>query len=178
MYSIRRVSLSTTPTLIQSSMRLFSSLQQHGSRRHFERRLLKYSTEQVYNIVADVNSYHKFVPWCKESRITNIDDPTNVKAELVVGFGVFNERYTSEVTLNTPAYVRATSVKCNLLDFLITEWKFLPASDPKSCWVTFQIDFKFKSDLYNHISEMFLTEVVNNMVKAFEGRCKSVYGNR
>lgn len=67
-----------------------------ASRKHFERRLLKYSCQQVYDIVANVNSYYQFVPWCKESKIIRKDsnNPNKLKAELVVGFGVFNERYT------------------------------------------------------------------------------------
>jgi ribosome-associated toxin RatA of RatAB toxin-antitoxin module len=52
---------------------------------------------------------------------------------------------------------------------------FAPASNPLKCWVTFQIDFKFKSAMYNNISDLFMSEVVNNMVKAFENRCHDLY---
>ena len=151
-----------------------------ASRKHFERRLLKYSCQQVYDIVANVNSYYQFVPWCKESKVISNDrnNPNKLKAELVVGFGMFNERYTSDIIMVDKESIKATSIEASVLEYLISEWKFSPASDPKSCWVTFQINFKFKSEIYNHVSDMFLTEVVSNMVIAFEERCKKVYNNK
>ena len=142
------------------------------SRTHHERRLLKFSSEQLFNVVSNVKSYHKFVPWCKESNVL-IETPTDLEAELVVGFGYFNEKYVSVVKLDKPKSVIAVSRQTNLLEYLKTEWSFAPtSSDPKKCWVTFKIDFKFKSPLYNQISDMFLQDVINRMVKAFEDQCR------
>jgi len=147
-------------------------------RRHHERRLLRYTADEVFNIVADVSSYSSFVPWCKQSTVLSRTGPSSLTAELVVGFGLFKEKYTSEVVMSAPKSVVATSKQVNLLEFLRTEWTFTPTSDPSSCWVTFNIDFKFKSDMYTRVSDLFLQEVVDNMVAAFESRCKSVYGNK
>ena len=165
-----------TPNLL---LRKSSAWYTVASRKHFERRLLKYSCQQVYDIVANVNSYNQFVPWCKESKIISKDssNPNKLKAELVVGFGMFNERYTSDILMVDKVSIKATSIEASVLEYLISEWKFSPAADPKSCWVTFQINFKFKSEIYNHVSDLFLTEVVSNMVIAFEDRCKKVYNN-
>ena len=38
-------------------------------RKHYERRLLKFSPEHVCNIVSDTASYKEFVPWCKKSSL-------------------------------------------------------------------------------------------------------------
>ena len=96
--------------------------------------------------------------------------------QLGVGFGFITERYTSLVTLEPARRVTAESTQTNLFESLRSEWRFLPASgDPNACWVTFQIDFQFKSEIYNRLSDLFLEEVVANMVKAFEGQCKKVY---
>lgn len=70
---------------------------------------------------------------------------------------------------------QATSHDTQLLEYLHTEWKFAPASSPDSCWVTFKVEFKFSSPLYNQVSEMFMQEVVDKMVQAFDNRCKEVY---
>ena len=148
------------------------------NRTHHERRLLKFSREQLFNVVSNVKSYHKFVPWCKESNVL-IETATDLEAELVVGFGYFNEKYISVVQLDKPRSVKAVSKQTNLLEYLKTEWSFAPSSsDPKKCWVTFKIDFKFKSPLYNQISDMFLQDVINRMVKAFEDQCRKEFAEK
>lgn len=95
-------------------------------------------------------------------------------AELKVGFGYLNEKYMSKVTMQRPLVVTAISTQTNLFEYLKTEWKFSPARDPSSTWVTFQIDFKFKSSIYNNLCDVFMTEVVDKMVRAFEQRCRVV----
>lgn len=150
-----------------------------NSKRHFERRLLKFSIEESYSVVADVNRYKEFVPWVIGSRILSGScNEREMEAELVVGFGLFTETYISKISLDKPIQVVATSNQTNLFQNLKTVWKFSPASDAKCCWVTFQIDFEFKSAVYNKLSEMFLQEVVSNMVKAFESQCQKVHRER
>ena len=58
------------------------------------------------------------------------------------------------------------------------EWTFTKAENPKKCWVTFKIEFSFKSSTYNYISGMFFDQVVKEMIHAFEARCEKVYTNR
>jgi ribosome-associated toxin RatA of RatAB toxin-antitoxin module len=149
-----------------------------NSRTHNERRLLKFSSEQLFNVVSNVKDYNKFVPWCKESNVLK-ETSTDLEAELVVGFGYFNEKYISIVKLNRPKSVIAESKQTNLLEYLKTEWSFAPTSnDPKKCWVTFKIDFKFKSPLYNQVSDLFLQDVINRMVKAFEEQCRKEFAEK
>lgn len=145
------------------------------SRTHKERRLLKFSNEDLYKIVSSVEFYHQFVPWCIGSTIIR-STPTKLEAELVVGYGVFNEKYISDVELIRPRSVIAVSKQTNLLEYLRTEWSFTPCgSNPNHCWVTFAIDFKFKSALYNQVSDMFLQDIIDSMVSAFEDRCRKEF---
>lgn len=153
-------------------------LSQGARRVHEERRLVKYSNTELYNVVADVAKYKEFVPWCKDSVIrSKKSDAGLMLADLTVGFDVFNETYTSRVLLEPESAITASSQDTKLLDHLHTEWKFKPsASNPlSSCWVTFRVEFQFKSSLYSHISDMFMREVTSNMVKAFEARCMQIY---
>ena len=118
------------------------TLSQVTSKKHHERRLLQFTTDQCYNVVSDISKYRNFVPWVQDSIILN-QDKNHMEAELVVGYQIFSERYISNVTLNEPVSVIAVSNQTNLFEHLRTEWKFSPSQDSKCCWVTFQVDFQF-----------------------------------
>ena len=69
---------------------------------HSETRTLPYSAQQMYDLVADVSNYPKFLPWTAAARIRTTDDKGDhlvVLADLVVSFKVFRERFGSRVVL-------------------------------------------------------------------------------
>lgn len=66
-----------------------SGVMPSGNRRtHRERRLVPYSPEQFFEVVADVDSYKKFVPFCVDSRVVKVIDEGTMEAEMSVGFKV------------------------------------------------------------------------------------------
>jgi ribosome-associated toxin RatA of RatAB toxin-antitoxin module len=52
----------------------------------------RYSQDQLYEVVAAVEHYKEFVPWCQRSEIVQRKPPTFLEAELEVGFKMFVER--------------------------------------------------------------------------------------
>lgn len=60
--------------------------------------LHRYTPEQLYSVVADVDQYQRFVPWCTKSRVFK-GQSGDFRAELEIGFPPVVERYTSEVTV-------------------------------------------------------------------------------
>ena len=74
---------------------------------HAEKRVLPYRPEQLYELVAGVDRYPEFLPWCKAARITRREGDVFF-ADLVIAFKVFRERFSSKVTLH-PADARSTS---------------------------------------------------------------------
>eukprot|EP01031_Cornospumella_fuschlensis_P028334 gene28334-34210_t len=171
---LRRI-IAVTP---QSQVRKrFFFQQTPHMKRHHERKLIKYPPELLYEVVSDVDKYHEFVPWCQKSKVLSKNNES-MSAELTVGFKYFTEKYISQVQLKPDKFVSACSTQTNLFEYLKTEWKFSPAQAPGTTWVSFQVDFKFRSTLYNEVSEYFLSEVVCNMVKAFEERCKQLHNAR
>ena len=67
---------------------------------HAERRVLPYTPEQLYTLVAEVEHYPQFLPWCVAARIRERREGMIV-ADLVIGFKMIRERFTSRVTLDT-----------------------------------------------------------------------------
>lgn len=151
--------------LTGSILRCFSDI-----KRHYERKLISQPIELLYEVVSDVDNYKNFVPWCKQSRVL-IKNKEYMEAELEVGFSLYSERYTSTINLLKPSSVIATSTDTKLFNYLKTNWKFVPAKNPATTWVVFEVEFQFKSSLYNEVSKLFMQEVTSKMVTAFEQRC-------
>ena len=68
---------------------------------HAEKRKLPYTQEQLFRLVAEVERYPDFLPWCLGSRIRKREGDV-FWADLVIGFKVVRERFTSKVTLSPP----------------------------------------------------------------------------
>lgn len=144
---------------------------------HRETRVLPYTPEQIYNLVADVERYPEFLPWCVACRITRRESPTSFTADLAVGFKMVRERFSSRVTLN-PGQAITVEYLDGPFAHLTNEWTFAPA--PKEAGggtaVSFHLSFEFKSKLLQALIGVLFEEAVHRMVGAFEARAGKLYG--
>src|ERR1700740_3401558 len=74
---------------------------------HAEQRVLPYTPEQLFALVADVERYPEFLPWCVGARVKERRADLIV-ADLIIGFRVFRERFTSRVALDPPRRIDVT----------------------------------------------------------------------
>lgn len=132
------------------------------------RQMVGYSMEQVYEVVSDVKSYYKFVPWIRKS-IVYIATPNYLKADLDVGIPPFNEVYTSHVTLIKPVMVKATCPEGRIFSSLNTLWQFSPGlkRDDQSCIIDFQMTIEFSSTIYYFLPNIFFNHVARTTENAF-----------
>ncbi|KAL6493194.1 hypothetical protein OROGR_032953 [Orobanche gracilis] len=141
-----------------------------------ERRVLGYSPEQLFDVVAAVDLYGDFVPWCQRSEIMCHNPDGSFDAELEIGFKFLVESYVSHVELNKPKSIKTTSSQNSIFDHLINIWEFNPGPVPGTCDLYFLVDFKFQSPFYRQIANMFFKEVVSRLVASFNERCRLIYG--
>ncbi|KAH7523626.1 hypothetical protein FEM48_Zijuj06G0032000 [Ziziphus jujuba var. spinosa] len=141
-----------------------------------ERRVLGYSPEQLFDVVAAVDLYHGFVPWCQRSDVLRHNPDGSFDAELEIGFKFLVESYVSHVELDRPKRIKTTVSDSTLFDHLINIWEFNPGPVPGTCNLYFLVDFKFQSPLYRQVASMFFKEVVSRLVGSFSDRCRLVYG--
>lgn len=142
---------------------------------HSEKRVLPYSPEQLYALVADVKSYPEFLPWCMAARIRHQDDYA-LEADLIIGFQMFRERFTSYVTLDPDELEIKVEYAEGPFKYLTNEWRFLEHDD--GCEIDFYVDFEFNSRLLQSVIETLFTEAVRRMVGAFENRADALYQAR
>ncbi|KAJ2712767.1 Coenzyme Q-binding protein coq10a, mitochondrial [Coemansia spiralis] len=176
--------------------RELSSLQ-----RFHESRLFPYRREQVFDVVADVDRYCEFVPLCTGSTVfhaTRRAGPPgqeSVQAELVVGYPPFHGRYTSDVVLERPQRIVATSgADGRMFQHMRTLWEFEDAApgaaaSPVSPFVRgpgarsgpatrvrFSIEYEFISALHAHAASLALDRMARSTVAAYLDRCRALYG--
>jgi len=143
---------------------------------HSERRYLPYTPNQLYEIVAAVDRYPEFLPWCSAARITERQDDMFL-ADLVISFKVWREKFTSKVTLDRMERTIHVEYVNGPFKYMNNYWKFLDGPEG-GCILDFHVDFEFKSRVLQQLIGLLFDEAVRRMVAAFEGRARKLHGDR
>ena len=116
---------------------------------HAEERFLPYTPEQMFDLVADIERYPEFLPWCVAARITHRENEV-LTADMMVGFTAIREKFTSKVTLVRPERIDVEYIK-GPFKYLKNSWIFI-AKD-HGCVIEFDIAFEVRSRLLRRIFE-------------------------
>ena len=142
---------------------------------HAEQRVLPYRSEQLFDLVADIERYPEFLPWCVAARIRKrtVD---SIEADLVIGFKMIRERFTSRVKLDRQSMRIDVAYAEGPFRYLNNHWFFEPMPG-SACRIDFYVDFEFRSPLLQRIIGVLFNEAVRRMVAAFESRAHALYGD-
>lgn len=140
--------------------------------KHKEERFLPYTPEQIFDLVIDIDRYPEFLPWCVGARINRRDGDV-LHAEVMVGFKMLRERFSSKVTLTRPGRIDVEYID-GPFRYLRNQWVFEERDG--GCLVDFFIDFEFRSRLLRRLMQPLFYEAVRRMVTSFEGRARMLYG--
>jgi ribosome-associated toxin RatA of RatAB toxin-antitoxin module len=136
---------------------------------------MPFTQKELYDVVVDVEQYHEFVPWCLKSTVTRRVSPNRFEADLEVGFNLFNVKYTSVVTTEAPQVVHSVAADAAVFQHLSNHWEIAQGPTPGTSWLTFSVDFAFKSALYRQAASLFFDQVQKKMIEAFHDRCMKQY---
>lgn len=128
----------------------------------------------MFDLVADVARYHEFAPWCIASRVNRRESESVFYADLIVGYKMFRERFSSKVILDRPDEIYIEYLRGPLKN-LKNRWVFLRQPN-NSCLIDFSVEFEFQNVALQTLANMFFNEVVKRMVSAFEARAAELYG--
>ena len=147
---------------------------------HSETRTVPYSAKQMYDLVADIDSYPEFVPLCSGTQLRpakDIDGKQIVHAEMEISFLVKRVRTESKVSLDPVArhiVVENVERPFNPLEVLTVDWRFTDL--PKDCCkVQFKVDFRFKSRTMEKMFGKAFLKAYQKIVAAFEQRAAELY---
>ncbi|NTU76426.1 MAG: type II toxin-antitoxin system RatA family toxin [Alphaproteobacteria bacterium] len=141
--------------------------------RHYEQKQLPYSPEQMFALVADIERYPEFLPWCRSARV-RARQGNVATAEMRVGFKGFYETFVTTAALKEPESIGVNYV-AGPLSHLSNEWRF-KEGEKGGCEVTFFVDFGFRSLLLSALMEAVFDKAFRKMVAAFEARARELYG--
>ncbi|MSO75702.1 MAG: type II toxin-antitoxin system RatA family toxin [Alphaproteobacteria bacterium] len=139
---------------------------------HHERRQVAFTPEQLFDMVADIERYPEFLPWCVGARIDSRQGDV-VVADLMIGFKLVRETFTSRIVLERPDKIHVTYVNGPLRN-LRNHWVFEPA--PGGAVIDFFVDFEFHSRILRALIGVVFHEAIRRMVGAFEARARVLYG--
>jgi coenzyme Q-binding protein COQ10 len=151
---------------------------------HQEVKRLPYTAEQMYALVAEVESYPKFLPWNSAARIRSrrpVDGGANgtgevMEADLVISFKVFRERFGSRVTLWPEVKKIDTEYLDGPFKHMRSTWAFRDV--PGGCEVEFFVDFEFRNAILQGIIGVVFNDAMQRVVRAFERRAAELHGPR
>jgi coenzyme Q-binding protein COQ10 len=136
--------------------------------------MLRWSAEQMYDLVADVSRYGEFLPWVTGVRVRS-DSETEMNADMIVGFKALRESFTSRVVKQRPSRITVDYLD-GPLKYLHNDWAFRPQPDG-GCAVDFAVDFAFKSRIFEAIAGQMFDRALRKMIDAFIARAEALYGS-
>jgi coenzyme Q-binding protein COQ10 len=142
-------------------------------------RRVQHSATEMFDLIADVESYPRFLPLCESLVIRGRREEAGKQilvADMTVAWKIIRETFTSRVTLDRPNL----SIHASYLDgpfrHLDNRWTFEPAGD-KACIVHFWIDYEFRSAALAALMGAMFDRAFRKFTEAFEARADAVYGD-
>ena len=141
-------------------------------KKHIETCIIAAEVQHVFNLVADIEAYPEFLPWCEGARITETMTGGSGKdyliADLVVAFGSFREIFPSKIVVNKKDFNIEIFSSENPFKVLHGKWDFQKVND--GCQVGFEIKFEFKSKILDNLIGLVFYQSMKKIVKAFQRR--------
>lgn len=135
--------------------------------------------EQMFDLVADVESYPQFLPMCESLKVRSRKEregKTLLIADMTVGYKLIRETFTSQVLLKPDEKVIETKYVDGPFRYLDNKWQFVPSANPEHSEVKFYIDYEFKSRTLGFLMGSMFDIAFRKFTEAFEKRADQIYG--
>jgi coenzyme Q-binding protein COQ10 len=139
----------------------------------------------MFDLVADVERYPEFVPFCQALKIrrrtAGPDGTEIVVSDMTVSFKLVKETFTSEVTLDRPNLKISVHYLRGPFSRMESKWTFEPKVNEKgeeACDVGFFTAYEFKSRVLAMLMGAMFDAAFSRFSAAFEKRADVVYGKK
>ncbi len=133
----------------------------------------------MFDLVADVEKYPQFVPFCENLVVRsrrNKDGCEQITADMTVGYKLLRETFTSRITLDPSKLTIDVEAVEGPFRHLANRWRFDERKEG-GCEVCFDIDYEFKSRALALVMGAMFEKVFARYTGAFERRADELYGS-
>ena len=117
------------------------------------KRRVRHSASDMFDLVADIESYPEFVPMCSAMHVRSRTDKgegvTVMVAAMTVAYKMIHQTFTSRATLDKPKLKILVEYLDGPFRHMQNRWAFR-ATDEQACEVEFFIEYEFKSRTLGH----------------------------
>ena len=133
---------------------------------------VKYSANQMYALVNDIEAYPDFLPWCTDASITTRNSDTLI-AVVSISIGKIKKIFITQNTMQQDSSISMKLIK-GPFKKLNGEWKF--QNNPESgSIVSLRMEFEFKNKLLKYAFGSAFRVIMDSLVDAFIERANVIY---
>lgn len=139
-------------------------------------RISPYGARQMFDLVADVDRYSEFIPYCTASRVRHLKETETgleMLADLLVAYKFLREKYSSAVVLTREPLTITVNQAQGPFSHLYNRWDFKD-TDTGSV-IDFELQFNFSVPLLRRVIAPLMGRAVSKFVDAFEARAHEIY---
>jgi len=137
--------------------------------------VVPYTSDEMYVLVNDIESYPIFLPWCSEAKILS-QHGKNLTASLSLALGKIKQSFTTENTMHDGSRIDIRLVE-GPFKHLTGYWRFTQEGD-QSCHIHLHMHFEFKNKIIKHTLGKVFYKVMDSLVESFVQRAQQIYGSR
>ena len=143
------------------------------------KRRVRHDAANMFDLVADVDKYPQFVPFCRSMRVKKRGEdargrPTIV-CEMTIAYKMIHETFTTLVTLDRPELQIIVDYLNGPFRRLENRWRFRPGGEHAS-EVEFYLLYEFQSRTLGMLMGAMFEAVFRRFADAFERRADQIYG--
>ena len=143
------------------------------------KRLIECNKEQLVDLVLDIESYPKFIPYCLDAKIYEKKEEKNlilIIADLTIGKGPLKATYKSDVRFNKDADTILVTNIDGPLKHLDNKWVFLEKDN--STEISFDIDFEIENKFLNIVMDKSFQYGLEKIADSFQKRANDLFKGR
>ncbi len=137
--------------------------------------IVPYTSEEMYVLVNDIESYPIFLPWCTAAKITSQEEE-RLTASLSLALGKIKQSFTTENTMHNSSRIDMQLIE-GPFKHLTGYWRFIQEGD-RSCHIHLHMHFEFKNKIIKHILGKVFYKVMDTLIDSFAQRAQHIYGSR
>lgn len=136
--------------------------------------LVPFSAQAMFDLVADVERYQEFLPWCSQSELVSRDQDQLCGRIEVSRLGI-RQAFSTVNDLEPPSRM-GISLHEGPFKKLHGEWHFRALRED-ACKVMLVLEFEFSGRLIDKAFGQVFHQVANSLVESFVQRAREIYGD-